>query len=135
MKIRGAKCSRQRCKRRPSVNGLCRTHATEEADRLFSLAVRSVGYCQIDDGKPCKGNLQCMHILTRSLRAIRWDRRNALCGCAGHHTYYTHNPHDWVFWLFERFGEAYVLELRADAQTHVAPDLELVIAELKAEAA
>jgi hypothetical protein len=134
MKVRGSECSRQRCKRRAYVAGMCKTHATDEADRLFSLAVRSVGECQIRDGRPCNGNLQCMHLLTRSLRVIRWDRRNALCGCAGHHTYYTHNPHDWVFWLFQRFGEEYVLQLRRDALTHQPPNLADVLAELKAAA-
>ncbi len=134
MRVRGQTCRIQRCKRRPSVDGLCKTHATEEADKLFSLAVRSVGYCQIDDGKPCNGNLQCMHILTRSLRAIRWDRRNALCGCAAHHTYYTHNPAGWFLWVTDTIGTAEFQELYDLGHTHQAPDLELVLAELRAAA-
>ncbi len=134
MRVRGQSCRIQRCKRRPSVDGLCRTHATEEADKLFSLAVRSVGVCQIDDDRPCNGNLQCMHILSRSFRAVRWDRNNALCGCAGHHKHYTENPAGWFLWVVDRMGLDEFQALYERAHTHVAPDLELVLAELRAAA-
>jgi hypothetical protein len=127
-------CRIQRCKRRPSLDGLCKTHATEEADRLFSLAVREVGYCEVNDGKPHNGNLQCCHLFSRSYKAIRWDRRNALSGCQAHHTYYTHRPVEWDELMRERLGYDLYAELRDLALTHVAPPLDEVLAELRAAA-
>jgi hypothetical protein len=73
-----------------------RMNYTKKADSLFSAAVRSRERCEIAEwglaGPPCSGVLQCCHIISRRYRAIRWDERNALCGCQAHHTYYTHRP-------------------------------------------
>ena len=81
------------------------------ADRLFSLAVRSVGHCQ--SGRPeHKGPLQCAHGFSRRYLATRWDRRNAWALCAGCHVYYTHRPLEWDEWMRYRMGFAYP-EVRA----------------------
>jgi ABC-type proline/glycine betaine transport system ATPase subunit len=42
--------------------------AKAKADRLFSLKVREIGYCQLAAWFPkirCNGNLQCCHIISR----------------------------------------------------------------------
>lgn len=134
VRIRGSSCRIQRCKRRPSVDGLCKTHAVEEADKLFSLAVRSVGRCE--SGRDTHlGNLQCAHGFSRSYKAIRWDRRNAWSFCAGCHTYYTHHPIEWDLFMMDRLGVTVYCDLRDLALTHRMPDLEVVLAELRAEVA
>jgi hypothetical protein len=78
-----------------------RKAATAKADRLFSLKVREVGYCQLAAWFPqieCNGNLQACHIVSRRYRAVRWllDPANAVPGCAAHHLYGTHHPLEWV---------------------------------------
>ena len=133
MRVRGTSCRIQRCKRRPKVDGLCGTHAVAEADRLFSLQVRAVGYCENDTDRH-NGNLQCAHGFSRSYKATRWDRRNGFCLCAGCHVFYTHHPIEWAEWMLDRLGDRTLKELRELALTHRTPDLELVLAELRAAA-
>lgn len=132
VRVRGSVCRIHKCKRAPSVDGMCKTHAIAEADRLFSLAVRSVGRCEASGAH--KGNLQCAHGFSRSYKAVRWDRRNAWCLCAGHHTFYTHHPIEWDLFLLDNMGLEQYHQVRKTALTHVTPDLELVLAELRATA-
>lgn len=88
----------------------------DKADALFSLLIRKVGYCQLagKDKIRCGGNLQCMHKYTRGAWSIRWDPANALCGCAGHHVYYTNHPEEWREFLEAHYSEewAYVQQAR-----------------------
>lgn len=106
----------------------------KQCDLLFSKIVRSVGKCEIDDGRPCKGWLECAHGFSRSYRAVRWDRRNAFCACVGHHKFYTHRPLEWDLWMRERMGEELYEEIRALALAGERPDTQALLVELKAEA-
>lgn len=74
-----------------------------QADNAFSHIVRERNFCELKgrDKIKCGGNLQCMHIITRSNKRLRYEELNALCGCAGHHVWYTHHPEEW-FDLVER---------------------------------
>ncbi len=131
MRVRGAACRIQRCKFPPRVDGLCKKHTVMECDRLFSLAVRAPGGCE--SGRPeHKGNLQCAHGFSRSYKAVRWDPRNAFPLCGGCHTFYTLHPIEWDLWMLDRLGIELYGELRELALTHRTPDLELVLAELRA---
>lgn len=80
-------------KKKPS-----RKNLIKKLDKLFSLKVRVNGVCELRnlDNVKCGGGLQCAHIITRSRKALRWDFNNALCLCAGHHVYFTHNPDQWA---------------------------------------
>ena len=64
------------------------------ADKLFSKKVRSRGKCQLKglDLINCSGQLQTMHILGRANHRLRWEEFNAICGCSGHHFFYTNQP-------------------------------------------
>lgn len=91
-------CSTRACKRPPAVAGMCKTHATRLADRLFSEKIRGIGFCEVASWLPsvkCAGYLQTMHVISRRYHAIRWDRTNALAGCAAHHKFYTEHPLEW----------------------------------------
>ncbi|MEK6883622.1 MAG: hypothetical protein AABY22_28600 [Nanoarchaeota archaeon] len=70
-----------------------------KADKLFSEKVRSRSRCELRglDHIECSGQLQCMHIVGRANHRLRWEEDNALCGCSGHHFWYTNNP----FFFFE----------------------------------
>ena len=69
-------------------------------DTLRSMIVRAVGRCQLAglDGRTCSGPLQDMHIVGRTTWELRHDfKHNAICGCQGHHAFYTYGPqHAWI---------------------------------------
>lgn len=135
-RVLSPRCIRRGCNRIARVLDLCKTHSHQEADRLFSLAVRSVGVCQIATQTPCRGSLQCCHLISRRYHAVRWDRRNAVAGCAAHHQYWTAHPLEWDHFCATLF----VTVGRWDALKHVAlfsdpPDLADVLQELRAVAA
>ncbi len=69
------------------------------ADKLFRDKVRSLGRCELRglDHIECSGDLQTMHIIGRSNHRLRWELLNSICGCSGHHFWYTNNP----FYFFE----------------------------------
>lgn len=104
-----------------------------EADRLFSLIVRSAGYCQLAvlASDKCKGPLQCAHIYSRSFLAIRWDERNARAGCAGHHLYYTGRPDEWEDWRQDQLPPDVYKALRVE-KYGPNPDIDEVLATLRA---
>ena len=80
-----------------------------KADKLFSLKVRSLGFCELEgkDWISCGGPLHCAHIDTRGKHAIRWNPMNAVCICAGHHVYYTNHPKDWDIVVSDFFPRKY----------------------------
>jgi hypothetical protein len=73
-------------------------YTEKKADEIFSKIVRMRGTCQAKglDDHPCGGGLQCAHIITRGMHKIRFHEYNALCLCAGHHSWYTHHPDQWI---------------------------------------
>jgi hypothetical protein len=73
----------------------------KKADDIFSLIVRHRGTCQAKglDGHPCKGRLECAHIITRGAHKLRFSENNALALCHSHHFFYTNHPHLW-YWEF-----------------------------------
>ena len=81
----------------PKPKKFNRTKAKRKLDKLFSLKIRSLGYCNLNgwDTIHCGGPLQTLHIIGRGNLFLRWDERNAICGCAGHHVYYTYHPEEW----------------------------------------
>ena len=74
-----------------------------KADKLFSIYIRSFGLCEAMGitNVRCGGSLQCAHITTRGVTALRFDPMNALCLCAGHHRFWTHHPLEWVEFLWK----------------------------------
>jgi hypothetical protein len=90
------KCKVVRCKRRPSSEGLCKTHLKQKKDRQWSQAVRDRdGRCMVAERFPkitCSVGLQAMHLVPRGYHKTRWDLDNGLTGCGAHHSYLTHHP-------------------------------------------
>lgn len=131
-------CKRQRCKRREAAGGLCKTHATEMADGLFSRHIRDwYGECVAARSTfwtgpyfACAGPLQCAHLISRSYRATRWVHDNAVSLCAGHHRWLDTHPLEKDDMRKGWLGPHRWEELRARAMTLQAPDLGAVIEEL-----
>lgn len=85
---------------------------TAQADKLFSLIVRSHGRCQ--SNRPTHlGNLQCAHGFSRRYRNVRWNFNNAWCLCAGCHTFFTHRPIEWDVWMLDTMGVELYTEVRS----------------------
>lgn len=109
-----------------------RTKMKKEADKLFSLIVRSRGECQAKglDIVHCSGNHQCCHIYSRRYLGMRWDERNALNMCQAHHTYYTMNPEKWfVDFIPVHFPDQWKF-VQANRNAIIKPNMASVIQEL-----
>ena len=85
-----------------------KTKAKNKLDKLFSLKVRSLGYCMFrgSDDITCGGVLQAAHVIGRGNLFLRWNPKNAICICAGHHVWYTFHPEAWRE-MMETFHEPY----------------------------
>lgn len=103
-----------------------------KADKIFSERIRSIGVCyfQGKDDIKCGGSLQCMHIIGRSNHTLRWDKDNALCGCAGHHRYYTSHPFDF-YELLQTLMPARMFYLASMKNEIWDKDIEKVLQELE----
>lgn len=91
----------------PKPKKISKTAWKRRCDKLFSLLIRALGYCQAEgkDKVRCGGVLQCAHIDTRSKLALRWKYNNVLCLCSGHHRYYSTRPLDWIEFIQEYYPE------------------------------
>lgn len=103
-----------------------------KADKLFAQKIRSKEYCQLAglDRINCSGVLQCMHIVGRANHALRWDSLNALCGCSGHHIFYTAHPTEFAMLIEENFPDRWTY-LQANRNEIWDKDIDRVINELK----
>lgn len=92
------RCRIRGCERIARIADLCKTHAVREADRLFSIDVRTLATCagltRFWQGPkfPCAGALQCAHLISRRYRNTRWNPKNAVALCAAHHRWLDTNP-------------------------------------------
>lgn len=102
-----------------------------KADKIFSEKIRSKGYCELagKDKVKCGGGLQTMHIIGRANFNLRWDEINALCGCAGHHVYYTNHPTDFAIVISEQFPDRFEY-LKEHRNEMWDKDIEKVLEEL-----
>lgn len=125
------RCSKRGCSLVASQpSGLCRKHLKAECDRLFSLAIRERGACELGPA-PHAGPLQCCHGFSRRFLSIRWNPANAWAGCAKHHQFFTNNPDRWSWFLLDKWGQDRFDVMREMAQqTAVKVDLEGVYAQL-----
>jgi len=112
-----------------------------QADKLFSLIVRSKGQCAAHApresdpfGTGCTVGLQCAHIISRSYRSVRWSEDNAMPLCARAHVYYTHHPLEWEAFVLENMSAADLAALKARALAKWDGDLETVLVRLAARA-
>jgi len=88
--------------------------AKAKATKLHSLLVRTrdnftCRWCGAtrDEGK----QIQCAHIISRSIAATRTDERNAIALCASCHWKQSKNPLVWARWLESQFSREYLDDL------------------------
>ena len=62
----------------------------ELADKLWSLAVRKVGYCEKCGNR---NNLQAHHLIRRTVYRFRWSIENGVCLCSGCHQFGDESAH------------------------------------------
>ena len=156
-RIRSPRCEKRGCKRRADVvlvggttrpdgvfvqtledfekpvGALCKSHAKTEADRIFSLLVRSVGKCE-RCGKT--EGLQCSHFISRRYLGTRWVRLNAECLCLGCHKFLTERPLEARDRARTLLGEVVYGELEEQARRFVGPtDYAVVLRDLRGQIA
>ena len=66
--------------------------------------------------------LNSHHIYSRSKRSVRWDPKNGVCLCVGHHTFRSDfsahlTPTEFTIWLYEEKGKGFMNNLRIKANT------------------
>lgn len=90
------------------------TAAKAKATKLHSLLVRTrdgfrCRWCGVhkDDGK----QIQCAHIISRSISATRTDEKNAVALCASCHWKQSKNPLVWARWLEDELGREHLDDL------------------------
>ena len=81
----------------------------KKCDKLFSQIIRSKGFCEFKgkDKVKCSSVLNTMHIFSRTNLRLRWDENNVICGCAGHHRYYTTNNFEFIEAVMKWWPEKY----------------------------
>jgi len=109
--------------------------AKAKATRLHSLLVRSrdcftCRWCgaKRDDGK----QVQCAHIISRSVSATRTDERNAVALCASCHWKQSKNPLVWARWLEAELGREHLDDLLQRGVPGVKVDWEAEVERLTA---
>jgi hypothetical protein len=115
-------------KGKPRPKTPTKTQLLRKCDALFSLIIRSRGWCE-NCGKP--DNLQCAHGFSRRYRAVRFLEANAFSLCRGCHVYFTHRPLEWDDWLQKELANSYHL-IRVKALHGPNPDLAETLTRLKA---
>ena len=114
MGVKLPRCKIKRCKKIARVSGYCRMHATRAADKAFSIAIRAEGKCygqtKFWQGPTfaCAGPLHCAHLFSRRYRNIRWDTRNAVPLCAGHHKWFDSRPLEKDDMILDHLEEEYM---------------------------
>jgi len=105
-----------------------RSTTKKKLDTLFSLKVRSKGFCE-----RCgtKDNLQCAHIISRRYHQVRWDLNNALSLCRGCHMYFTYHPIEWEDYIIKEKGNGFYQNLREKALNYGKIDYEEVLENIK----
>jgi len=109
--------------------------AKAKATKLHSLYVRTrdnftCRWCGAtrEDGK----QIQCAHIISRSVSATRTDENNALALCASCHWKQSKNPLVWARWLEDELGRDYLDDLLERGVSGVKVDWEAEVIRLKA---
>ena len=80
------------------VNEVVRQHLFEQADELWSIAVKIGGRCEIS-GKTY--NLEAHHLIKRDNLAYRWDLMNGVCLNSFHHKDAHVDEETFFLWLKE----------------------------------
>ena len=85
------------------------------ADAAFSEAIRELYHHECQNCGSVE-NLQCCHILTRKFGSTRTDPNNAVCLCGTCHANFTQDEFLWADWCIDRWGRAYVDQIRHKAR-------------------
>ncbi len=96
-----------------------KSRVIKRLDALVSEIVRSRGKCEAEGegGMKCSRQLQAAHIFSRSHKGTRWDLRNGLCLCSGHHLFWAHKePYEFAKFCLKRLGAATMDALQIKAR-------------------
>jgi predicted restriction endonuclease len=110
----------------------------KKLDDCWSLITRQKGKCEIKDCAVVN-SLNSHHIIGRRNHTTRWDLRNGVCLCSGHHVFSLRSAHqdpEWFHdWLEENRKEDidYLRQRRNIILKRTKKDKEGLLEELKAK--
>jgi hypothetical protein len=82
----------------PKPKTVSRQYLEKKLDKaLFEYLKATTGpYCHLaGHGCKCGGPLQPNHLISRSVKRLRWDEENVIVACAGHNTWAHFNQVEW----------------------------------------
>jgi hypothetical protein len=110
------------------------TKAKAKATKLHSLVVRTrdkftCRWC----GRTREDNvqIQCAHIISRSISATRTDEQNAVALCASCHWTQKKNPLVWALWIIDELGMDHLNDLLNRGQPNVKVDWDAEVERLE----
>jgi len=83
------------------MKNIKKTTVRNRLDKLWSLIIRSIGYCEVCTKTNREGQLHPHHIIGRSSLNTRWDLKNGICLCAKCHTLGKPSAHNDPIWFIE----------------------------------
>ena len=103
----------------------------KKADQLWSKLILLKGSCEVC-GK--RENLNAHHIVGRRNLRLRYDLKNGVCLCAGHHTLRMDSAHqdpiEFMFWLMNHRPDDYNYLVENKETLEFNADYEEIIREL-----
>jgi 5-methylcytosine-specific restriction endonuclease McrA len=81
-----------------------KSYYINKLDKLISLKVRSLGYCERCGNKK---TLQPAHIVSRKNKTLRWDLNNILCLCSSCHFWSHSDPLGFSLFIETKFPTKY----------------------------
>lgn len=110
------------------------TSAKAKATKLHSLYVRTRDNftCRWCGATKAEGKqIQCAHIISRSISATRTDERNAIALCASCHWAQSKNPLVWARWLESELGKDHLDDLLVRGVSGIKVDWDAEVVRLK----
>lgn len=115
-----------------------RKRLIKRLDDAFSLYIRARDMQEcwaagLSNLPKCSKTMQCNHKITRANYRLRWDERNAVCGCSAHNLWAHFNQSEWnTQWraLWPKDVE-YLDRARKQLKKYANTELELFIQHFK----
>ena len=73
-----------------------------KADANYTCEIQQANDCPVNL-RPLDKNTQWIHIKSRNSNIVRWDTRNALCGCGQCHQWGHANPNEFGAWFADTY--------------------------------
>ncbi len=95
--------AKKKFKKKPFRDWLdCLARIVVKTDANFTCEIQQANNCPVNL-RPLDKNTQWIHIKSRNSNIVRWDTRNALCGCGQCHQWAHSNPNEFGEWFAKNY--------------------------------